>query len=781
MKAISGNGWSALVLLALSVSPASWAAGRVLDLDLDEGPMLTCLERLSQQAQVRIVDASERAATAHCDGLHERLSFEQGLARLLTPAGLTWHRRDDGTLEILAAPPRSHVDLSGLTVEGSPPDDPPHPDGRAPSLLAERAQGLTRIDRPWLDDAPLLGFDQLGRFAPNIYASGQGLAIRGTERDQEIFPALTVTLDGIDLGTRLLDDELVPMDGLDHIDFARGPRSFEAGGESAAGSIRLVTTAPTAEPQLRAMLGLGEAGERRAGLEWSGPIGSSGLGATIAIQHHDIPQFIHQALAPSADHPRDNDSARIKLSFLPDYLPGLSVDFSGLSIAGDSSDRWIVRAPDRSDGSQVPLNFSDRISYAQMPVVARTVARGAAGVVRYRFNAVAELELTGSATKIERNGVVFPARDIDTLDTESRQRLGADLHLQLSHDWKLTAGLERSDADVRRVIYSNVPRESVTNVSPSSRDYAEIYSDPSFAARSARLWLEYAPTETLSAGVGVRWQRDRADEHVTVRQCPGGTRPPCQMVIVDELGHARSQLPIPMATVEWRPWADQTFTLSHGRGYRSAGSLSATAKFLPEQDQSTELSWRAHWLDDRLRTSLTAFSSRMRHRFSYLVDGYSTSAHATGAEAEVEAELTPRWHVRAGFGVVHSYYSDGIGPVPGSPAPVTAAAPPSTAVLGLRYGQAQGIYGTLDVYHAKQAESLERNYSRLIRPAYSVVDLRVGFRHAHWDSALIVGNALDATYVDRAEQSFISYEPTVTERYRLGDPRRIEWRTTWTW
>jgi hypothetical protein len=58
------------------------------------------------------------------------------------------------------------------------------------------------------------------------------------ERDTDYFPTLTVTFDGIDLGTRLLDDELVPLDDVTKLNLARGPRTFESGDASQAASSR---------------------------------------------------------------------------------------------------------------------------------------------------------------------------------------------------------------------------------------------------------------------------------------------------------------------------------------------------------------------------------------------------------------------------------------------------------------------------------------------------------------------------------------------------------------
>ena len=230
-----------------------------------------------------------------------------------------------------------------------------------------------------------------------------------------------------------------------------------------------------------------------------------------------------------------------------------------------------------------------------------------------------------------------------------------------------------------------------------------------------------------------------------------------------------------MASVEWHPWASQTLSLSHGRGYRSAGSIAADTQFGPERDASTELSWRGLWFDGGLHTSLTAFVTHTRDRFTYTAPDYAATVAARGAEAEVEADLGAHWHLRAGVGRQDSHYarkvfvggsSQVIQPTPGAPA--------HTAVAGLRYGQEFGVYGALDAYRTSAAESLQYSYRLLRRPGYSLLDLRIGFRRPGWDTALIVANALDATYVDRAERS-------VQANYRLGDPRRIEWRTTWTW
>ncbi|HSE11126.1 MAG TPA: hypothetical protein VLB69_00710, partial [Rudaea sp.] len=101
----------------------------------------------------------------------------------MKPNGLDWRRLDDGTVEVVAANRSAIVKLSALSIEGEPVAEPPRPDNPVATPLVARAMAFTAIDQRWLDSAPLLGFNQISWYAPNVYGSGQSLAIRGMERD----------------------------------------------------------------------------------------------------------------------------------------------------------------------------------------------------------------------------------------------------------------------------------------------------------------------------------------------------------------------------------------------------------------------------------------------------------------------------------------------------------------------------------------------------------------------------------------------------------------------
>ena len=706
-----------------------------------DAPLLDCVEPIARAFHVRIVDTSGHAAPITCVPLQPRSTLEQAMDRLLQPSGLAWRRLDDGTLEIIAAPPPSRVKLPALDIEGDPVAQVERPDSALATALVERASAATSLDRRWLDTAPLLGFNQLGWYAPNVYGAGQSLAIRGIERDTDYFPALTVTFDGVELGTRLLDDELVPLEDVTNLNLARGPRTFESGEGAQAGAISLKTAAPAAEPITSIALGIGNLDARNGAIAWSGPLSASGLAATIALDEHELPGFVRQRAVPEANvEKRRNDFGRVKLSYAPDS--GLSAQLAALALSGDSSDRQVV-APTPGLG-QPPGAFDpfERDSDASNPTVAQTHARGAAGFVRYDQRDRWALDAHASITKISRDLTEFP-RGTKWSDYELRRRLGVTASEHPAPDWTILAALD----------HDYIATRFATPLS-SGQLYFNYFAA---ATDSASVWIEHSWNPVWKTGLGVRWSHERTTEFDT-----------------KNLWHAY-QVPIPLAAVEWSPGTDHVFTLSYGTGYRSGGQIyTGIITFNPERSENLELAWRAQWFGGALHTTLSAFDGEIHDRYTYYLsspagDPLLASVRSRGLEFELDANVSELWQLRAGIGVLDSRFSSFVYRH-GDP---TSEAPPQTATLGARYGRAHGWYAAADAYHAAAA----RYYNPAGRlPAYSVLSFRIGYRAAQCDTALIATNALDAEYVERIQLS-----PGNESGYRLGDPRRIELRVKWSW
>jgi hypothetical protein len=516
---------------------------------------------------------------------------------------------------------------------------------------------------------------------------------------------------------------------------ARGPRTFESGEDSQAGAISLKTAAPALEPTASVALGVGNLGTLNEEISWSGPLWGTGLAATIALDEHELPNFVRQVAVPEANvEKRHNDFGRIKLRYTPDS--GLTAELSALALSGDSSDREVV-APNPAPGQPAPAPFDlfDRNSYATDPVVAQTYARGAAGFVRYEEPDRWAIDAQASVTSISRDSTEYPS-DVQWTDDELRRRLGVTFSDHPAQDWTILAAIE--DDHAATSFYTPISASQI------------IFGYFATSTDSASMWVEHSWSSTWNTGLGVRWQY----EQTTVSTS-------------SELSYGY-HLPIPLAVVEWHPWTDQTFALSYGTGYRSGGQVnSGIITYSPERSENLEISWRAQWLGGSLHTSLSAFDGESHDIFTYELTSavgnpILASVRDRGLEFELDDDLSDSWRLRAGVGALSSRYSS-LAYLNGDP---TSEAPPQTATFGVRYGLAKGWYGALDAYHAAAAQYYNPN-GRL--PSYDALSFRVGYRSPNWETALIMANALDAKFVERIEVSAANQFG-----YRLGDPRRIE-------
>jgi hypothetical protein len=529
----------------------------------------------------------------------------------------------------------------------------------------------------------------------------------------------------------------VPLDDVTRLNLARGPRTFEYGDASQAGVITLATAAPAAEPITTAALGVGNLGARNASVSWSGPLGTSGLGATFALDAHRIPGFIRQLAVPEADvDERRNNFLRFKLSYAAESPAGLSAGLAALALSGDSSDRAIL-PPLPNIGQVGPERFDpfERDSYARDPVVARTHARGAAGFVRYEEPDRWSVDAHASVTTIYRDATQLPG-NAQWTDQEIRRRTGLTVSDHPAADWTIVAGLEH--ADFATSFFTSFGSALI------GMNHLTTQTD------SASAWIEHAWGSSWNAGIGARWVREQMAGY------PGQN---------DFVYH----VPIPLAVLEWRPWTDHAFSISYGTGYRSGGLLTPEVAFGPERSRNIELAWRAQWLGGALHSALSAFDNEIRDRFTYF--GGGARVRDRGLELELTADLSERWRLRAGLGALNSRYSS----FDYRYRDPTSEAPPHTATFGIRYGLALGWYGTLDAYRAAGAEYDISTQPAGNLPSYDVVGLRVGYRTSNRDIALIATNALDAEYIERFERT------AGRTGYRLADPRRIELRAKWSW
>ena len=778
---------SLAALLAFVLSTAAFANGATaignddtVELNLPAGPLLGCLEHLTSRTGIPIVDSTGKVADLECRGGRSIATIGATLDALLKPFGLSWQRRADGAIEVIAGQSTGHIQLGELSVVDTPLPALEPATATAPPVtpLAQDSMSVTRITQERLETAPLLSLSQINRYAPNVYASGPGLAIRAVERDLDALSGLSIHLDDIDLGTSLIEGDMVSVDNLSALDLERGPRSFERGGPAAAGALNLYTAAPAETPTLRAGIGMGNEGSSRMSASWSGRFGDGESGLRVAIENRRMPNYVKEQNVLEANKPhRTVDNLYTKLNLVPESIPGLSAEVALLTVVGDDTPLWTSSS---LNGEVLPLP-QDLKSYARIARVLRTKAFGASTNVQYgndEWNA----RFTANSTVAQHYGhwlgsTLGPS---DIFNTERRRAAGLSLHHH-TDDWDFALGGETSGTS-----FADQDAKWDDNELEVVNDYRK---DLDLRTRSIWAWIEHRWGDTFAVGGGVRSVKEYSRQDTVLFKCASGDlREPGPGFCADRwdpddppfraFGEVRTSTPVPLVVGQWTPSTKQRVTLSHGRGIRSSVGITPELIQPAERDDSTQLALQSTWLDGALTTRTALFRTRVRERFHFDVNHIGARGLAQGAELEFDWKIAPRWRLNGGAGWIDArfqYYRYGND----DPLPRMPGAPERTVLLGLRYGESLGWYGTIDAYRAAEAESAQAIEQRFRRPGYSLVDLRVGYRRDEWDLAFLVTNALDERYLDRVDFALSSRLPDI--RYRIGDPRRTELRWQYEW
>ena len=758
------------VLLLLSSAPAD-AAGRYA-LDLPAGPLLGCLEQVTAVTGVALVDRSGLVSSRLCEALHATLELEQVLDHLLGPAGLSWRRRADGAIEIVA-PDELQLKLDALVIDSTPlPDTAPAAAANPPvTALAQQAMSLTRVDASRLHSAPLLSLTQLGRFAPNVYSSGAGLAIRGQERDMDYYSGLNLYYDGIELGSFLMDGDLVSVEGLDRVQIERGPRSFERGSAAAGGALELYTPAPADTPTSRLSLGLGNGGGRRIGASWSGPLGRTGdSGLRLGVERREVPNYVREQRATAANTDRrsiDNFSA--KLAMQPERLPGLSFTLALLGVDGDD-------APLAGSDIYRPQQLlHDYVSTAYDALRMHTRALGGAAQLQYVHE-----DWTWRAhwrhLLNRRDGIWYSADFPPSGSATDERRDGSGISLQRRFDdGELVVGGNTSLAQIDEA--------DLLILDNASRRAEDVYRGLRTDSTSLWIWGERHWREQFHLGLGLRHIRETARANSLRSVCQASQDLP-QPGDCSRNGVARSwplrasaTAAVPLMVARWTPSAAHELGLSYGSGTRSSAGFDTTTLDEMERDDTTQLTWDVHGLAQRLVSRLAVFHTRIRNRFNgnFAADGARGSVD--GVEWELTAQLSTRWRIDAALGWMDAEYSHYT--FEGAVNPTIAGAPARSFNLGWRYDSGAGAYASGNYYRTAAAESSPGTGAIFRRAGYQLIDLRLGYRRDDWDLSLIGTNIGDTHYFDRIDMR--TFNLLNEGRFRLGEPRRIELRFQYDW
>jgi hypothetical protein len=769
--------------LPLLLLPLAAAAGEPTMIQVDAVPLPRCLEQIAADTGARFIVSPQLAQDAPaCRPVADAASAAQALDRALADSEVAWHLRDDGVYLLARADAQPAGQLDALNVEDTALEERSHASVDTPEaphpLLADLA-AQTRYDAPALAAMPLTRFNQLGRLAPNVYSSGQSLSIRGVPRDNDYFTGNGVFLDGIDVGTLLLDNNLIAVDELDSLRYVRGSSAFEYGSGAAGGNIQLRTPDPSPEFGARVLAGAGERNAHAFGASAGGALFDSGLSARVAIAQRDEPRFVRSAVNPALEGGIDRrDSANLKLLYEPEALPGLTLGFNGFHIEGDAPDRTVARP-----GVGVDFDIYDGISYDRSVLDWDLAATGRRADASYALAGGGTIAGWASDLRASRSGVAAQFADSRTVrdNREDRRHFGLNLAQPLGDHWRLYASVERQLLDSQ----AGNRLEAGAQL-PNGAPYVETIDDMLQLANSAAaVELAYEAGNWRAYG-GVRHVEEGVDFLVRRRLESTQSTPIDEITRRTTTDYSRS---LPVGGIEYDLGSRHSVGITYGKAYRSGGfsEFVAVREYAPESLATWEAFWRAQWLDGRVTSRLSAFRTDWTDRTGIdgtigaeIVEPFAT--RIDGAEMELDAELTESWSLHAGLGWLDSRHVRGAYRLFSEDFVLRGAratdAPRNTAILGAIWRGPGGWSAGIDAYHAGRAESSTfvadalNELVPLPREAYTVLDARLGWQGEHLGITLTASNLFDEKYIDR-------YVERRAYSRVIGEPRQVDLLLSW--
>lgn len=772
--------------IALALPAAAGAADAPRALRIDAAPLPRCLEQITAATGARFIVSPALARSAPpCRAVDGATDAAMALDAALSERDIAWRLREDGVYLVAAGAPPAAGTLDTLAIEDTALEGAAAADA-APAPAFEPAfadlAAATRYTREELAAKPVQRFNQLGRLAPNVYSSGESLSIRGVPRDNDYFTGNGVFLDGINVGSLLLDHNLLALDDLEALSYLRSGTSFAFGPGLAGGAIRIDTPLPTPAFGLRASLGGGERSAARAGLAVNGPLSPDGsLSGRIALSAREEPRFMRSAVVPSIDGDSDRrDNAQLRLRWEPEALPGLTLDLAGFHVDGDAPDRTVARP-----GTDPSFDLYDRVSFDRAAIDYDLRGTGRGLRAAYETAGGLRMEAWGSDLRAAREGValVEPNRTSLRGDDEWRERGGIGVALPFGDGWSLFGGLERQR--VERAETSLERLAGQPNVGPAAVTRQQNILDLANTSLLAELSLERGPWR---GSAGVRAVDERVEFRYRQRVEPAQGPVDDRITQRTRTDYRRA---LPAAALEHALTPAQSVGGGWSRAYRSGGfsQFVVVGEYAPETLDTGELWWRARSADDRLGVRATLFRTDWTDRTS--IDGTIGAeiiapfeTRIDGAEVEFDWQATDSLSLRGGLGWLDARHTSGRYRLAFNEFDLdglrASDAPRHTAVLGAIWRGEGGWTAALDAYRAGRAESSTfvveavREAVPLPRDAYTVVDARIGWQGERFGVALTATNLFDAEYIDRfvARRAYSRI---------LGEPRQVDLTVTWDW
>jgi iron complex outermembrane receptor protein len=524
-------------------------------------------------------------------------------------------------------------------------------------VITATRQGETRLDEvPFavsvvrgatIEETGIDDLRDLAPLVPGMHATQTGpfaqLFLRGVG-SSNVFggsdPSVTVQLDGVYVArpaaylNALLDVE--------RVEVVRGTQAALYGRNAIAGTINVISRAPSAPPQAMVRLGVGSHGAQRAEARLSGPV-MGGVHLSLAMLASQRDGYLTN-VAPGVGDVDDERAASARGQVAISVLPGVET-----VIRGDRS--W---AHDALAGNvKILAHTGDPVAnsvlgdYRRVALNYRPDSRRESGGVAVQH----DIALGTAALKLIaawRHSDMWQSTDSDATALDMRRTDQAEAQRQFSQEATLAVGGD----GLRGIVGAHYFRERIdvraalTRVGIDWTEYA-----PVIRTRAVALYASgtTALSDTLSLSAGLRFSAEtkRFDQDAQVLALPSNAPLAGYPLRYSRRGEYRAWSP--HAGLEWRPSERALLFASIDQGFKSGGFNFASQD--PAQGYAPERLIRFEGgakldLGDGVRLNPTIFhydyrDLQVQSSIAPGVTEVSNAAYARIRGMEIEAEAQP--------------------------------------------------------------------------------------------------------------------------------------------
>ncbi|WP_051822330.1 TonB-dependent receptor [Desulfonatronum thiodismutans] len=632
--------------------------------------------------------------------------------------------------------------------------------------ITDVPQSITVIDEFTLQEKGIRNVADVINEIPNMSVRvDHGNAVNFRGLNASMFTnnnPVVIYIDGVAFSDRYGFD--ASMVNVERIEVLRGPQGTLYGKDAIGGVINIVTKKPTNTWQGKAGAEYGSFNAVQGLFNAGGPLIKNMLFAGISGWYSQDDGWIENTYPGMSKHADKKQDRRFSGYLL--YTPTERLS-ARLTLFNDFAKKhWQpgYALPSGTGISAFNRDDAEKVSY-DVPTFNTTDTFGQSLNVGYEFDAVT-LTSTTTHRKMEAEGdydadfgdsplfAGLKQFDESTLDTWTQElRLSSNNTEGLRWVGGVYVDFERRDQGPYGMQFPNfdpLTYASLGNFEMNAESKTDSKTQAVFGQVMVPLGAGFEMT------LGGRYQRIEKKIDLDMFYLPVGMAGPPMFSFNDKKTWNTF---LPKAALSYKIAEDWTAYASYSQGYMPGGfnyfAMGGTAEdnsFDPQRSTNYELGVKGALEGFRVAASVFHMDIKDIHVYKsvgtmYLTDN-AKKAHSQGAELELTWLPMDEIELTGAFGIINAKYDDYDAGAVKFDGKKIEETPSHTARVGVAYYHPLGPYARLDVKNQGAIyfyDDVNKDFAR--QGAYTVADMRIGWRYADWDLYAYVQNLTDEKYI----------------------------------